>query len=453
MIAASTYKGQTIGVFGLARSGVASVEALLAGGAVVCAWDDNEAARKALSIEPQDLYALDFKKLDALVLAPGVPLTHPKPHVLVEKAQAAHVPVIGDIELFAQSQAVLPTHKLVAITGTNGKSTTTALMAHVAVSAGLSSVAAGNIGTGVMGISPLPVGGVYVLELSSFQLDLTQSLAADVAVLLNITPDHLDRHGDLEGYVRAKSHLFEMQNKDGVAVIGVDDEHGRTLAMSLTQPVVPISVETAVTGGVYVKDGVMMDAINGAPEAVGRVDGFESLPGRHNGQNMAAVYASARILGLSAAQIFAGFASFPGLAHRLQPVGEINGVRFVNDSKATNTDAASKALASFPSIRWIAGGRFAEDGFGAINEHLGHVEKAYLIGEAAPRFAGYLEGRVPYEMAGTLEVALASAARDAAKGDVVLLAPACKAFDQFPNFEVRGNHFRDLVNQMMKEAQ
>ena len=451
MIAATAYQGQNIGVFGLARSGLASVVALDAGGAHVFAWDDNENARKAAPFEVHDLYEMDFSILDGLVIAPGVPLSHPAPHALVKKARAANVPILGDIELFARSRDGIPSHDLVAITGTNGKSTTTALMSHVVHCSGRPAIAAGNIGTGVMGIEALTQDGVYVFELSSFQIELTHSLSADVAVLLNISPDHLDRHGDMEGYVNAKRRLFEMQKMDAVAVIGVDDDYGRSIAAGLPQRAVPISVETAVTGGVYVQDGMLMDAMDGVPHAVGRVDIYPNLPGRHNGQNMAAVYATGRLLGLTSDQILDGFASFAGLKHRLQLVGERDGVRFVNDSKATNTAAAAKALAAFSSIRWIAGGRFSEDDFSGLEGSLSGVRKAYLIGESAPRFAAFLEGTVPYEVLGTMDKAFAAADSEADEGDVVLLAPASKAFDQYPNFEVRGDHFVDLASQLIKE--
>mgnify|MGYP006275535617 CR=1 FL=1 len=446
MIPVPAYQGKTIGVFGLARTGLASCRALEASGARVLAWDDNADRRAPVTDLAVDLYDHDFADLDALLLAPGVPLTHPDPHPLVRKAQAAGVPIIGDVEIFQAARPSLPPHRLVAVTGTNGKSTTTALMDHVLGRTRHPSVAAGNIGVPVLSLKPLPEGGVYVFETSSFQIDLTLSLTADVAILLNMTPDHLDRHGDMAGYVKAKARLFEMQAADGTAVISVDDAHCRPLAQSLPQRVIPISVCGPVSGGVYADDsGRLIDATGDEPLAVGSFDANPALAGRHNLQNAAAVYAAGRALGLASADIATAMAAFPGLAHRMEPLGEVDGIMFVNDSKATNADAAARALKAFDKVHWIAGGRAKDRELGPVLDALGSVKHAYLIGEARGVLTEALEGRVPVSAFEALDGAVAAARAQAAPGDVVLLSPACASFDQYPDFEARGDHFRRLV--------
>ncbi|MBK5911705.1 UDP-N-acetylmuramoyl-L-alanine--D-glutamate ligase [Rhodothalassium salexigens] len=451
MIPVPAYHGRRIAVFGLARTGLASCRALEASGATVLAWDDNADRRAPVTDLACDLYAADFAAIDALLLAPGVPLTHPAPHPLVARAAAAGCPILGDVELFETARPHLPAHRLVAITGTNGKSTSTALMAHVAAAAGRPSVAAGNIGVPVLSLNPLDAGGVYVLETSSFQIDLTHSLRADVAILLNITPDHLDRHGSMAGYVRAKERLFEMQAPDATAVIGVDDAPGRRLAARCRQRVVPVSVTGAVEGGVYVSaTGTLIDAIDGAARPVADLAGLAALAGRHNWQNAAAVYAAGRALGLAADAIARGLEGFTGLAHRMEPVATRGDVLFVNDSKATNPDAATRALAAFERVHWIAGGRAKDPHFqplrdGAGRDALAHVTHAYLIGEAAGDLAQALGTQVEHSRHAGMAQAVAAAAARARPGEVVLLSPACASFDAYADFEARGEAFRAAV--------
>ena len=443
MIVAKAYKGKTIGVFGLARSGLSVAESLRASGANVLAWDDNAATRKEVSFELTDLYGVDFAKLDGLVVAPGVPLTHPQPHALIDKANQAGVTVFGDMDVFAASVNNMPDHKLVAITGTNGKSTTTALLAHVLNAAGADAALGGNIGVPILNLKPLAEGGTYVFEVSSFQIDLMQSFKADIAILLNVTPDHLDRHGNMQGYVQSKSRLFDMQNDDQVAIVGVDDVYGMDLAYNLTQRVVPISVERELPIGVYVLGAKLYDAMegDGKPKFIGSLAGCQALKGDHNGQNAAAVYAAARLLGLSSDEILEGFESFPGLRHRLQVVGEKDGVLYIDDSKASNTDAAQKALLAYDDIHWIAGGRLKEDDLSALDIALGKVKHAYLVGEAADQLAKFLKGKVTISKTDTINKAVQEASKKAASGEVVLLAPACASFDQYTDFEARGRDF------------
>ncbi len=451
MIVVDTYKGQRIGVFGLARSGLAACRALHAGGATVLPWDDNPGQRTACPIPAVDLGHENFDGLAALVVTPGVPLTFPEPHPLVTRAHKAGVPVLGDMELFARARNSLPGHRLVAVTGTNGKSTTTALLAHTLTEAGLDALGAGNIGIPVLDIDPLPEGGIYVFELSSFQLDLTKSLAPEIAILLNISPDHLDRHGTMENYVAAKRRVFEMQDLEAVAVIGVDDAYGKAMAKSLPQKVIPISCDGPLEGGVYVLDGILYDATEGPAKEVGSVGQGRSLRGKHNGQNAAAVYAAARALGVPAEKILPAFQTFEGLPHRLEIVGDRDGITFINDSKASNTGSALRSLEAFENIYWIAGGLFKEESLEMFAPVLKNVKKAYLIGKDDSIFVEFLTGKTDFERCGTLARAVRSAARDAkGNGGVVLLAPACASFDQFRNFEDRGETFRRAALEFIK---
>jgi UDP-N-acetylmuramoylalanine--D-glutamate ligase len=461
MIPVETFQGRDVAVFGLARSGLTAARALLAGGARVLCWDESAKARAAAAaegLELADLEAADWPSIAALVLAPGVPLTHPRPHWTVVRASAAGVPVIGDVELFARAVAAAPDHKrpfVVAITGTNGKSTTTALVTHILAQAGRDARMGGNIGQGVLGLAPMHGGAVYVLELSSYQLDLTSSLKPDAAVLLNITPDHLDRHGGLEGYAAAKRRIFLNQSKGDTAVIGVDDEFGQRFCTEITaanrRTICPISARKAISRGVYVLQGLLYDATGerGVAE-VADLSAARSLPGRHNWQNAAAAYAAVRALGLTSAQAVAGLAGFPGLAHRMETIGTLAGVRFVNDSKATNIDAARQAMSAYPRFYWIAGGR-PKTGIDGLADLFPRVIKAYLIGEAAADFARTLAGRAPAVKETSLAAAVASAWRDAsAAGEpaIVLFSPACASFDQYTDFEARGEAFRAAVRDL-----
>lgn len=443
MLAASRQKNKRIAVFGLARSGLACIDALLAGGAEVFAWDDSEPSRakaKEAGLPVHDLHALDFARLDALVLSPGVPLTHPEPHWSVLKARAAGIEVIGDTELFAREIAGTGA-RMVAITGTNGKSTTTALIGHILNSAGRDAHVGGNIGKAVFLLPPPAPGRIYVLELSSFQIDLMPGLKPDAGVLMNITPDHLDRHGSMEAYAGVKARMFARQDATATAIIGVDDSFGRAIADSLKGPkLVRISSQRQIAGGVSAPDGIL------------RADGvtmdlapMQALKGAHNWQNACAAFAACRAMGLSPAEIGQGMLSFPGLAHRMQAVGSLGPVAFINDSKATNADAAAKALASFPAIRWIAGGLAKQGGIGELAPFFPKIRKAYLIGAAAKEFAATIGDATAVENCGTLESAVKLAAREAGPDEVVLFSPAAASFDQFPNFEVRGQAFCTAV--------
>lgn len=428
------------------------------GGADVITFDDNEksvAAAQAAGVKTQDLRDLDWSKIAALVLAPGVPLTHPTPHWSAALATKAGVEIIGDIELFclqrAMSGAACP---LVAITGTNGKSTTTALITHLLKSAGIDAQMGGNIGVPVLALENFAQNGkharAYVLEVSSYQIDLAPSLKPTVGILLNVSEDHLDRHGTIENYAAIKTLL--VAGAEQVAVIGVDDRYTREAADRLTRAgrqVVRVSVEAPLRDGYYAEGSRIMRSVGGKAHPVAQLAGIGSLRGAHNAQNAACAVATCVALGLDLAEIQKGLVSFPGLAHRMQQVGRKGNVLFVNDSKATNADSAAKALASFPDIFWIAGGKPKTGGIASLAEFFPRIRKAYLIGEAAKDFAQTLEGKVPYEIKGVLSAAVDAAARDAEasglKEPVVLLSPACASFDQYPNFEVRGKAFTDLV--------
>ncbi|MCF4167072.1 UDP-N-acetylmuramoyl-L-alanine--D-glutamate ligase [Zavarzinia compransoris] len=446
MIVADSFANRRVAVFGLARTGISAAKALLAGGAVVLADDDKPASRTAAAegVTMADLRTADWSAIAALVLAPGVPLTHPEPHDVVKLARAAGVPVIGDMELFARSSARLPGTRVVMITGTNGKSTTTALTAHLLAAAGVPVAVGGNLGTAVLDLEPLPPGGVYVFEVSSYQIDLLDTLVPDVGVLLNITPDHLDRHGGMDGYVAVKERLFRDQAPGQAAIVGIDDPHCAVIAGRIAAPV-RLSVGQRLESGVSAIDGTLFE--NGDP--VFDLNALPRLPGAHNWQNIGAAFAVLRALGLSLDAAVAGLSSFPGLAHRMELVAEKGGIRFVNDSKATNADAAAKALAAYDRIYWIAGGKPKAGGIASLDAYWPRIARAYLIGEAAEEFAATLSGHVPASVVGTLDAAVKAAARDAANdtgaAPVVLLSPACASFDQFTSFEARGDRFRDLV--------
>jgi UDP-N-acetylmuramoylalanine--D-glutamate ligase len=448
--------GRTVVVFGLGGSGLASCRALAAGGATVIAFDDNEkslAAARDAGFPTQDLRQADWSRIAALVLAPGVPLTHPKPHWSVDLAKVHGVEIIGDIELFCRERAKhAPGAPFVAITGTNGKSTTTALTGHILKSAGRDAQVGGNLGTPILALEPPGVGRCHVIEMSSYQIELTPSLDPTVGVMLNVTPDHLDRHGTLEHYAALKERV---PSRARHAVVGVDDDFGRAMVRRLTErnhPVTPISTTGLIPQG-YVAGATHLYRVAGRDaEEVADLDGIGSLRGMHNAQNAMAAFATCAALGLKDEAIRAGLKTFPGLAHRMEEVGRSGNVLFVNDSKATNADSTARALASFEAdIFWIAGGKPKEGGIAGLVEFFPRIRKAYLIGQAAADFARTLDGKVPYEMSGTLDKAAAQAARDAAGAGagVVLLSPACASFDQFQNFEKRGDAFRELVGRLV----
>lgn len=465
MIPVRGFEGRTVAVFGLARTGLTAARALVLGGAKVAVWDERPESRAAAQAEGLplvDLSTADWSQFAALMLSPGVPLTHPKPHWTVEKAKAAGVEILGDVELFARTVNAAPEHKrpkIVAITGTNGKSTTTALIGHICAAAGRDTRVGGNIGQGVLGLEDMHGGAVYVLELSSYQLDLTSSLKPDVAVLLNVSPDHLDRHGGMEGYVAAKRRVLLNQGKGDTAVIGVDDPWGQRICTEITaanrRTIIPISASKAMGRGVYALQGLLYDATGERAVEVTDLLRARSLPGRHNWQNAAAAYSAVRGLGLSAQEAADGLMSFPGLAHRMELVGQVGKVRFINDSKATNADAARQAMSSYPKFYWIAGGQPKVGGIQSLTDLFPRIEKAYLIGEAQQDFATVLKGKAAYAECGTLEAATAAAYADAAatgQDAVILLSPACASFDQFADFEARGEAFREAVLDLNQPA-
>jgi UDP-N-acetylmuramoylalanine--D-glutamate ligase len=423
VITAKAFAGKHYAVYGLARSGIATVEALLASGARVTAWDAKEEARAKApaGTEIANVDTADLSQFDSLVVTPGLPLNR---HPIAQRARDAGVEIIGDIELFAGARPELPPHKVVGITGTNGKSTTTALIHHILKTAGVPTTMGGNIGLPILAQDPLPEGGVYVLELSSYQIDLTQSLDCDVAVLLNVTPDHLDRYESFEAYAASKARLFEMQDPSNYGLVGTSTAAGeavfgsfpRTCLIAL-QPWLP------------------------------KLNQYRALPGLHNLENLAAAsYVCASLaIRLSHDAIERGLQTFPGLPHRMERVREKDGVVFVNDSKATNPTATAPALAAFEKIRWICGGQAKTDNLDECSAYFGHVRKAYTIGEAAELFERLLSPHIPVENCGKLDVAVREAAADAEAGDTVLLSPACASFDQFRDFEDRGDQFRQLV--------
>ena len=458
MIPVRGFEGKTVAVFGLGRTGLTAARALVAGGAQVALWDEKADARETAAAEGfavVDLAKADWSEFAALLLSPGVPLTHPKPHWTVDMAREAGVEVLGDIELFARTVNAAPEHKrpkVVAITGSNGMSTTTALVGHLLARAGKDARVGGNIGVGVLGLEDMHGGAVYVLELSSYQLDLTSSLKPDAAVLLNISPDHLDRHGGMQGYVAAKRRVLLNQVKGDTAVIGVDDPWCQQICTEITaanrRTIRMISAQKSLGRGVYALQGVLYDATGERVEEVCDLTRARSLPGRHNWQNAAAAYAAARALGVTPEEAAQGLMTFPGLAHRMENVGQIGRVRFINDSKATNADAARQALSSYPKVYWIAGGQPKAGGIDSLTDLFGRVARAYLIGEAAEAFGRTLEGRAPAVQCGDLQSATAQAFADAAASGedaIVLLSPACASFDQFTDFEARGEAFRSAV--------
>jgi UDP-N-acetylmuramoylalanine--D-glutamate ligase len=454
MIPVTTFAERKVAVFGLGASGLASASALFAGGADVVGWDDNadrvEHAREA-GIPTADLRTVDWGRIAALVLAPGVPLTHPAPHWTVGLARAAGVEVIGDIELFCRERRRLaPDSIFVAVTGTNGKSTTTALVAHLLASAGYETELGGNIGTAILSLEPPAPGRAHVIECSSYQIDLAPSLDPRIGILINVSEDHLDRHGTLADYAAVKERLVARAQK--TAIVGVDDKWCAAAADRIEQAgrsVVRVSVRRPLADGLYVQGEEIMRAASASARPIALLGGIGSLRGVHNAQNAACAAGAALALGLEPKAIQQGLWSFPGLAHRMEEIGRKGDVLFVNDSKATNADAAARALACFEDIFWIAGGKPKTGGIAALAGFFPRIRKAYLIGEAAPDFAQTLAGKVEHDVVGTLDTAVAAAAHDAeasgCKAPVVLLSPACASFDQYPNFEVRGDKFRELV--------
>jgi UDP-N-acetylmuramoylalanine--D-glutamate ligase len=459
MIELTATSGQTYAVMGLGASGIATAAALAHAGAHVLAWDDDAVRRDAAlkqGVHLTDLSTADIGTAQALVLSPGIPHSFPTPHPLSLRARDAGVPIICDIELLLQANAHTQA-RVIGITGTNGKSTVTALIGHILEIAGVSCAIGGNLGPAALGLAAQDATGSYVLELSSYQIERINTAGFDIAVLVNISPDHLDRHGGMDGYVAAKEHLFDLtRGTHAVAVIGADDAHCRDLTDRLRDKngfkIVPVSARTPVKGGVYVDNGRVIDATASHPNEIADITAIATLPGRHNWQNAAAATAAALAFGLPPQTIAQALHSYPGLPHRQERIKEINGVLYVNDSKATNPAAALNALCCYDDIFWIAGGLAKEGGFEELAPGLKQIRHAYLIGAAAEEMASALNDRLPVTVSGTLDAAL-SAAHDAARAHVqttgtpgtVLLSPACASFDQFANFEARGNAFRTLV--------
>ena len=427
MITAKAFAGKHYAVYGLARSGLATAEALLASGAKVTAWDAKEEARAKAPAGTTlaNLDEIDLAQFDSLVVTPGLPLNR---HPIAQRARDAGVEIIGDIELFARARPELPPHKVVGITGTNGKSTTTALVHHILKTAGVPTEMGGNIGLPILAQDPLPEGGIYVLELSSYQIDLTQSLDCDVAVLLNITPDHLDRYESFEAYAASKARLFEMQSDPHVAVVSLESDWWEAIKAARRS------------------DTFLVDYINTpVGDLLADWQLWPTLQGPHNLQNAEAAVVVCHQLGVDHQVVREGLRTYPGLPHRMERVRERAGVLFVNDSKATNPTATAPALAAFDRIRWICGGQAKTDNLDECAPHFGHVASAYTMGEAADLFEKLLSPHIPVKNCGKLDVAVREAAADAAPGDTVLLSPACASFDQFKDFEDRGDQFRALV--------
>lgn len=474
MINLSHLRGKTVAVLGLGKSGLASVKALIQSGAVVWAWDDNENSRHqldALGLTPVNLVECDWNQPEMLVISPGIPATFPTPHPAAEKARRAGKPIICDVELLCTTATNVP---MLAITGTNGKSTTTALTAHIIDQAGIKTQVGGNLGYPVLGFDALGANDCYVLELSSYQLDLIDKAAFDASALLNITPDHLDRHGGMTGYIGAKRNIFARQKGPKWAIISIDDEPCAQMATELAREgghrIVEISVNGPTRHGVYVDDHWLVDDLDGHKNPVLDLRTVSHMPGRHNWQNIAFAYALCRARGIGTNDILSGVMSFPGLAHRQEQIGTIDGVVFVNDSKATNAEATAKALSAYDNIYWILGGKPKEGGIDGLDPWYGRIKKAFLIGSAANEFAATLNGQLPYEQCGTLDVATRRAldcARADAKADkagrpagndnnapapVILLSPACASFDQFTSFEARGDAFRALFDVLSSQS-
>jgi UDP-N-acetylmuramoylalanine--D-glutamate ligase len=452
MTPATTFTGKTVALFGLGGSGLATALALKAGGANIVACDDNPskmAEAEGQGITTGDLRRADWSRFAALILSPGVPLTHPEPHWSAGLASAAGIEIIGDIELFCRErERQAPDAPFVAITGTNGKSTTTALIAHILRNAGRDVQMGGNIGTAILSLEPPASDRVHVIEMSSFQIDLTPSLRPTIGVLLNVSPDHLDRHGTMENYAAIKERLVASAE---IAVVGVDDPISAGIAdrRAAAAPLVRVAAESTLPQGVAARDSRIVAVGSGLEEELAAIGGIGSLRGTHNAQNAATAVAVARALGLGKDSIQEGLSTFPGLAHRMEEVGRRGRALFINDSKATNADSTEKALASFERIFWILGGKAKEGGIETLRAYFPRIERAYLIGESSDAFARALGDDVAHVRSGTLDTAVAQAAEGAAVSDapepVVLLSPACASYDQFKNFEERGDRFRDLV--------
>jgi len=456
MIDVFAFNGFPVAIFGLGRSGLSAARALEASGAEVWGWDDTAASRERAAEEGVplvDLYNCDWTELTTLVLSPGIAHTYPTPHPIVELARKANVEIICDVELLARSQRLSST---IGITGTNGKSTTTALIGHIMQTSGRDAEIGGNLGTPALDLEPLGESGTYVLEMSSYQLELTVSFTFDVAALLNISADHLERHGGMDGYVAAKKLIFHRQTAPRTAIIGVDDPFSEKIYEELRdagdQVIIPISATKRVHGGIYTDNGLLIDDTEGTETPVCDLKNIPSLPGIHNWQNAAAAYGACKSAGVQPHVIMACLQSYPGLVHRQEALEIVDGVAYINDSKATNADAAARALACYANIYWIAGGRSKEGGLTATKPYFDRIRHAFLIGESALPFSQEIGSEIPFTLSGDLKTAVDQARRqiadDGAINAVILLSPAAASFDQYSNFEARGDEFRQLVEDL-----
>ncbi len=463
MIPLHHYKDKKVAVFGLGIAGKATVAALAAGGAVIYAWDDTERGRENLREEHTDVASIippnqwPWETLTCIIVSPGIPLTFPNPHPVVRMAEAREVAIKGDILLL---QEAMPEATYIGITGTNGKSTTTSLIAHILKEAGCTVQVGGNLGQAALSLEPLGKEGIYVLELSSYQLDLSPQFHAHIGVLLNITPDHLDRHGSMENYIAAKLHLFEAQQEQDIAIIAIDDGYTESIATNwsstYTASCKVVANNPYGNPAVYSEDRMLYDRWDKAATHELALDSCKSLAGPHNAQNATVAWAACRAAGIAPDAIARAMQSYGGLPHRMQRIADIDDVLFVNDSKATNAEAAKYALQAFPHIYWIAGGVAKEGGIETLLPDTANVRHAFLIGQATDTFAATLEGKLPYTKADTLEKAIeyasAMAWKERVPGAVVLLSPACASFDQFANFEARGDVFKHKVLALLQEG-
>ena len=454
MIDLSQFNDAPGAVVGLGRTGLTTSRALMDSGVEVWAWDDDSDARdqaQAVGLPLTDLYNCRWEQVHTLALSPGVPHTYPEPHPIARLARDSGCAIIGDMELlFRSSQEA----SYLGVTGTNGKSTTTALIGHILKQNNIETRVGGNIGSPVLALEPLPKDGYYVLEMSSYQLELTPSATFNIAVLLNISADHLDRHGGMAGYIAAKKQIFANQTSSNIAVIGIDDPHSESIYTSLKseglQQIIPISSMRRVKSGAYVLNGMLFDNLDGQNREVLDLRGISALPGVHNWQNAAAAYAATKAAGADEDRIIEGLRTYPGLPHRQELIAVIDGISYINDSKATNAEATARALACYDMICWIAGGRTKGDSLDLVKPYADRIVMACLIGEAVETFAKELPGSIVVDRCGTLDVAVQRARQCALQENkngnvVVLLSPACASFDQFKNFEERGNAFRHLV--------
>lgn len=458
MLNLSLFSGKKFGVLGLGKSGIATALALHKNGAQVIAWDDGQESRKSaenqgVAIKPFDATVLS--SLDMLVVSPGVPLTYPKPHPVIALAKELNIPLTGDLDLFYKAHQHV---NFIGISGTNGKSTTTSLIGHILKQAQCEVTVGGNIGTPVLELESISENGIGVLEVSSYQLDINPQLKFKVAILLNITPDHLDRHGNFENYVQTKKKIFQHQTMSDFAIIGIDSPSCNVIARELeeknNQKIIKIAIERVIPGAYYTQNGVLFDGTSKQIRMIVDLKEMPRLKGQHNWQNAAASYVACHVLNIPDAQIIEGLKTFPGLVHRQEFVALQNNIQFINDSKATNGEATAKALVCFDNIYWILGGLPKQDGLTATIPYFPKIKHAFLIGKAASEFAEEFNGKVPYTHCEILEKAIL-AAFDQAKKDqlsnaTILLSPACASWDQYPSFEVRGNEFKKIVSKILK---